>query len=30
MKTEDKSEALMNLAIIRKQDNPSAWLLKRK
>ena len=30
LKTEDKKEALMNLAIIRKQDNPSAWLLKRK
>jgi len=30
LKTEDKNEALMNLAIIRKQDNPTAWLLKRK
>lgn len=30
MKTDDKNEALMNLAIIRKQDNPTAWLLKRK
>jgi nucleoid DNA-binding protein len=30
LKTKDKNEALMNLAIIRKQDNPSAWLLKRK
>ncbi len=30
LKTEDKNEALMNLAIIRQQDNPSAWLLKRK
>lgn len=28
-KTEDKSEALANLAIIRKDDNPSAWLLKK-
>jgi hypothetical protein len=25
----DKSEALMNLALIRKNDNPSAWLLKK-
>ncbi len=30
LKTEDKNEALMNLAIIRKQDNPTAWLLKKK
>lgn len=30
MKTIDKKEALMNLALIRKQDNPSAWLLKKK
>ncbi|MBN2175969.1 MAG: SPOR domain-containing protein [Bacteroidales bacterium] len=27
--TEDKSEALVNLAIIRRNDNPSAWLLKK-
>ncbi|MCF8368252.1 MAG: SPOR domain-containing protein [Bacteroidales bacterium] len=27
--TEDKSEALLNLNIIRKEDNPSAWLIKR-
>ena len=25
----DKSEAMMNLALIRKNDNPSAWLLKK-
>jgi hypothetical protein len=29
LSTEDKDEALINLAIIRKEDNPSAWLLKR-
>jgi hypothetical protein len=27
--TQDKDEALLNLAIIRKDENPSAWLLKR-
>lgn len=27
--SEDKSEALVNLEIIRKEDNPSAWLLKK-
>ncbi|MEZ5146058.1 MAG: hypothetical protein R2759_02945 [Bacteroidales bacterium] len=26
--TIDKSEALVNLEMIRKDDNPSAWLLK--
>lgn len=28
-KSEDKKEALTNLAIIRQDDNPSAWLLKK-
>lgn len=27
--TEDKSEALTNLAMIRRDSNPSAWLLKK-
>jgi len=27
--SEDKSEALINLSMIRKNDNPSAWLLKK-
>lgn len=27
--TEDKSEALVNLEIIRKQDNPAAWLIRK-
>jgi len=27
--TKDKSEALVNLDIIRKEDNPSAWLLRK-
>jgi len=27
--TEDKAEALMNLAMIRKDDNSAAWLLKK-
>jgi len=27
--TPDKSEALSNLAIIRRDDNPAAWLLKK-
>jgi len=27
--SEDKSEALVNLAMIRKDSNPSAWLLKK-
>jgi nucleoid DNA-binding protein len=27
--TIDKEEALINLALIRKDDNPSAWLLKK-
>ncbi|MCB2221232.1 MAG: SPOR domain-containing protein [Bacteroidetes bacterium] len=29
MATEDKNEALVNLAMIRKDDNPAAWLLKK-
>jgi nucleoid DNA-binding protein len=29
MATEDKNEALVNLTMIRKDDNPSAWLLKK-
>jgi hypothetical protein len=29
LQTSDKSEALMNLSMIRKEDNPSAWLLKK-
>ena len=27
--THDKEEALINLAMIRRDDNPSAWLLKK-
>jgi nucleoid DNA-binding protein len=27
--TRDKEEALINLALIRKDDNPSAWLLRK-
>ncbi len=27
--TEDKSEALVNLEIIRQKDNPSAWLIRK-
>jgi hypothetical protein len=27
--SEDKSEALVNLAMIRRDSNPSAWLLKK-
>ena len=27
--SEDKSEILINLAMIRKNDNPSAWILKK-
>jgi len=27
--SEDKSEALANLAMIRRDSNPSAWLLKK-
>jgi len=27
--TEDKNEALINLDIIRRKDNPSAWLLRK-
>ena len=27
--SEDKSEALINLAMIRKDSNPYAWLLKK-
>ncbi len=27
--SEDKSEALVNLATIRREKNPSAWLLKK-
>ncbi len=27
--SEDKSEAMANLSIIRRDDNPSAWLLKK-
>ncbi len=27
--TPDKNEALLNLAIIRKDDNPSAWLIRK-
>jgi len=29
LQTQDKLEALMNLSLIRKEDNPSAWLLKK-
>lgn len=27
--TEDKNEALLNLGMIRKEDNPSAWLIRQ-
>lgn len=27
--SEDKSEALINLGIVRREDNPSAWLLRK-
>ena len=27
--TEDKSEALVNLEVIRQKDNPSAWLIRK-